>query len=57
MTTDDPQKDFNLTATANSGRYKLSIATNANKGQSPSPYDGSQGYNYEHLLVLTDGSA
>ena len=49
-------RDTGLTATASSGRYTLSIATNANQGRSPNPYDGTEGYNYEHLLVLTDGS-
>ena len=46
----------NLTASTTSGSYTLRIATNANSGQSPSPLSGAEGYNYEHLVVLTDGS-
>jgi hypothetical protein len=45
-----------LTATATSGSYTLRVATNANHGQTPSPLSGDVGYNYEHLVVLSDGS-
>jgi hypothetical protein len=45
-----------LTMQATSGNYTLSIALNQLKGQSPSPLDGTMGYNFEHLIVLTDGS-
>lgn len=45
-----------LTASVTSGKYKLQIATNRNSGQSPSPIDSTEGYNYEHLIVLTDGT-
>jgi hypothetical protein len=45
-----------LTMQATSGNYTLSIALNQLNGQSPSPLDGTTGYNFEHLLVLTDGS-
>jgi hypothetical protein len=41
---------------ATSGNYTLSIALNQLNGQSPSPLDGTTGYNFEHLIVLTDGS-
>lgn len=53
---DASNRNTGLTAKATAGRYTLSIATNANQGRTPNPYDGSTGYNYEHLLVLTDGS-
>ena len=45
-----------LTMQATYGKYTLSIALNQLNGQSPSPLDGTTGYNFEHLLVLTDGS-
>jgi hypothetical protein len=45
-----------LTMQATSGNYTLSIALNQLNGQSPSPLDGTMGYNFEHLIVLTDGS-
>jgi hypothetical protein len=45
-----------LTMQATSGSYTLSIALNQLNGQSPSPLDGTMGYNFEHLIVLTDGS-
>jgi hypothetical protein len=45
-----------LTMQATSGNYTLYIATNQLNGQSPSPLDATQGYNFEHLIVLTDGS-
>lgn len=45
-----------LTASTNSGSYTLRVATNTNSGRSPSPLSGEVGYNYEHLVVLTDGS-
>lgn len=45
-----------LTMKATSGNYTLQIATNQLQGQSPSPLDGTMGYNFEHLIVLTDGS-
>ncbi len=45
-----------LTMQATSGDYTLSIALNQLNGQSPSPLDGTMGYNFEHLIVLTDGS-
>jgi hypothetical protein len=45
-----------LTMNATSGNYTLSIALNQLSGQSPSPLDGTMGYNFEHLIVLTDGS-
>jgi hypothetical protein len=45
-----------LTMKATSGKYILQIATNQEQGQSPSPLDATEGYNFEHLLVLTDGS-
>ena len=41
---------------ATSGNYTLQIASNQLNGQSPSPLDATQGYNFEHLIVLTDGS-
>jgi hypothetical protein len=45
-----------LTMQATYGSYTLSIALNQLNGQSPSPLDGTMGYNFEHLIVLTDGS-
>jgi hypothetical protein len=45
-----------LTMQATSGDYTLAIALNQLDGQSPSPLDGTMGYNFEHLIVLTDGS-
>jgi hypothetical protein len=45
-----------LTMQATSGNYTLQIATNQLNGQSPSPLDATEGYNFEHLIVLTDGS-
>jgi hypothetical protein len=63
--TDDDCNDFwanfneeqaELTMQATSGKYTLQIATNQVEDQSPSPLDGTQGYNFEHLIVLTDGS-
>jgi hypothetical protein len=45
-----------LTMRATSGNYTLSIALNQLNGQSASPLDGTMGYNFEHLIVLTDGS-
>jgi hypothetical protein len=45
-----------LTMKATSGNYTLSIALNQLNGQSPSPLEGTMGYNFEHLIVLTDGS-
>jgi hypothetical protein len=45
-----------LTMNATSGTYTLQIATNQVEGKSPSPLDGTDGYNFEHLIVLTDGS-
>jgi hypothetical protein len=54
---DDPGTgQTTLTMQATSGDYTLSIALNQLKGQSPSPLDGTMGYNFEHLIVLTDGS-
>lgn len=54
----DAQKDKNtgLISSATSGKYQLRIATNKISGKSPSPIDSTEGYNYEHLIVLTDGS-
>ncbi len=45
-----------LTMQATYSSYTLYIALNQLNGQSPSPLDGSEGYNFEHLIVLTDGS-
>jgi hypothetical protein len=45
-----------LTMQATYGNYTLHIALNQLNGQSPSPLDGTMGYNFEHLIVLTDGS-
>jgi hypothetical protein len=45
-----------LTMQATSGNYTLQIATNQLENQSPSPLDGIEGFNFEHLIVLTDGS-
>jgi hypothetical protein len=45
-----------LTMQATYGNYTLSIALNQLNGQSPSPLDGTMGYNFEHLIALTDGS-
>ena len=45
-----------LTAKATSGSYTLRVAANANSGRHPSPLSGEMGYNYELLVVLTDGS-
>lgn len=53
---DEGTQDVSLTASATSGTYTLRLATNANHGRTPSPLSGANGYNYEHLLVLTDGS-
>ena len=53
---DKPTGQRTLTMQATSGNYTLSIATNQISDQSPSPMDATQGYNYEHLIVLTDGS-
>ena len=52
----NPTGQPTLTMTATSGPYTLSIATNQLNGQSPSPIDATEGYNFEHLIVLTDGS-
>ena len=49
-------RDKNTSMRATSGNYTLSIALNQLNGESPSPLDGTTGYNFEHLLVLTDGS-
>ena len=48
--------DTNLTASVTSGKYTLSISTNQNSGKSPSPLDKTDGYNYEHCIVLSDGT-
>lgn len=45
-----------LTGKITSGKYDLRIATNAVRGETPSPLDSTNGYNYEHLIVLTDGT-
>lgn len=45
-----------LTMNATYDNYTLYIALNQLNGQSPSPLDGTEGYNFEHLIVLTDGS-
>ena len=45
-----------LTMQATHGDYILAIALNQLNGQSPSPLDATMGYNFEHLIVLTDGS-
>jgi hypothetical protein len=42
----------NLTMSATAGNYRLSIATNQLKGQSPSPLTGETGYFYEYLVVV-----
>jgi hypothetical protein len=59
-TSDNPSEPYvgtsSLTMSATSGKYTLSIATNQVSGQSPDPSSGAKGYNYEHLIVLTDGS-
>ena len=52
----NPTGQRTLTMQATYGAYTLYIATNQLKGQSPSPLDATQGYNFEHLIVLTDGS-
>jgi hypothetical protein len=52
----NPTGQSTLTMKATSGNYTLQIATNQLNGQSPSPLDATQGYNFEHLIVLTDGS-
>ncbi|MGR9071836.1 MAG: hypothetical protein ACU833_02095 [Gammaproteobacteria bacterium] len=49
-------KNIGLTMKATSGKYTLRIATNKVSGKSPSPVNETEGYNYEHLIVLTDGS-
>jgi len=48
--------NHNLTDSVKSGKYILQIATNVTHGKSESPDDGTNGYNYQHLIVLTDGS-
>jgi len=53
---DSQQPPTVLTASATSGPYTLTVATNAVSGTSPSPLTGEVGYYYEHLVVLTDGS-
>ena len=53
---DSAQPPTVLTASATSGPYTLTVATNAVSGTSPSPLTGEVGYFYEHLVVLTDGS-
>ena len=45
-----------LTMSATAGPYTLRIATNVDSGRSPAPLTGETGYNYQHLIVLTDGS-
>ncbi len=52
------RKDQNTgkVAKINSGKYTLYIATNQVRGKSPSPVNSTEGYNYEHLIVLTDGT-
>ena len=55
----DPPKKMGqttLTMQATYDNYTLSIALNQLNGQSPSPLDGTMGYNFEHVIVLTDGS-
>ncbi|MCU0500014.1 MAG: hypothetical protein MUF87_21900 [Anaerolineae bacterium] len=42
-----------LTLQVTSGSYTLSIATNQSSGESDSPIDGSRGFNYQHLILLT----
>ncbi len=51
---DHKDKDTNLTMSTTSGNYTLKIATNQVKGESPSPVDGAEGYNYEHLVILEE---
>jgi len=34
------------------GGYVIRLATNQTNGESPSPADGTMGYNYEHLIVI-----
>jgi hypothetical protein len=53
---DPGTRQTTLTMQATSDNYTLSIALNQLNGQSPSPLDGTMGYNFEHLIVLTDGS-
>ena len=55
---EDPERRITpaLTASATSGPYTLKVATNAFQGRTASPLSGAVGYNYEHLVVLTDGS-
>ncbi|MDH5477913.1 MAG: hypothetical protein OEY50_06255, partial [Nitrospinota bacterium] len=47
-------KDTGLvtSATSQDGKYKLILATNQGSGKSPSPMNGEEGYNYEHLLLI-----
>lgn len=42
-----------LSFTTSSGSYNLEIATNQISGKSPSPVDGSNGYNYEYIVLLS----
>ncbi|MCA9044385.1 MAG: hypothetical protein KDA69_08695 [Planctomycetaceae bacterium] len=52
------QKNLNygLTSKVTQGNYTLAIGTNVTSGKSPSPIDKSEGYNYEHIIVLSDGT-
>ncbi|MGK7877158.1 MAG: hypothetical protein AB4426_28845 [Xenococcaceae cyanobacterium] len=51
---DNKDKDTKLTMSATSRNYTLKIATNQVKGESPSPVNGAEGYNYEHLVILEE---
>lgn len=42
-----------LSLQVTSGVYTLSIVTNQGSGESDSPINGSRGFNYQHLILLT----
>jgi hypothetical protein len=43
-----------LVFSATRGNLKLTIATNQLDGRSPSPLDGAEGYNYQHIILLQE---
>jgi hypothetical protein len=45
-----------LTMSVSNPKYRISIATNQLKGESPSPITGETGYYYEYLVVIEEGS-
>lgn len=46
-----------LTMVASSDKFTLRIATNQTRGRSPAPLDGTEGYNYEYLILLEESAS